>query len=287
MTDVSTLWTFSAQPITRERKKNSQHRNVDHSGSAGLDVDSSDEAIDEFAEEEARNDAGLSTSHNPQHTTALSEQAEDRRWLRSTNVVARAGSTQQTAELRTQQRIIQEARRAARGQHLPWRGDVAEDARVLRVLKGIQPLGSAADADQLSDWEDALDNAKMQRVRYGEKEIVQIGRRRTLAEEEHSHHEDELQRSGALGVPDLSIQSDMYGPVNPLPEETSAWTNSVSASFDLPRNRPRRSLPQRWTSHQTPAAAAAAAAISAAAHRSPVLSSSIAEDLDADIEDMD
>lgn len=287
MTSVSTLWAFSAQPITRERRARGQRRTVDLSDPADADVESSDDAVDEFLESDSQPRAEQpNTSHAAQHYSVLAEQAEDRRWLRSTNVVARAGSTQQTAELRTQQRIVQEARRAARGQHLPWRGDVAEETRILRVLKGIPPLGSTADADQLSDWEEALDSAKMQRVRYGEKDIVQIGRRRTLAEEELSHHEDDIQRHTGMGITDLTLPSDTFGSLDGLPSEASRWTESVAGSFSVPRVRPRRSLPQRWTPQRGPAAAAAAAAIDAVA-RETMATSPLVEDLDAEIDDFD
>ena len=289
MADISTLWTFSAQSITRERQRRSQKQNLDPTDPAALDADPSEDALGEFADEETQPEVRANGSQTLVHAAALAEQAEDRRWLRSTNVVARAGSTQQTAELRTQQRIAQEAKCAARGQHLPWRGDVAEDARILRTLKGIQPLGSVADADQLSDWEDALENAKIQRVRYGEKDIVQIGRRRTLAEEEHSHHEDDMHAQTAPPGPDLSLPHDLYGMGDVLLEDTSGWSESMSASFDLPRTRPRRSLPQRWTPQRTAGASAAAAALDAIARQSMAMTSPIAEDedLDADIEDMD
>ncbi|WFC99858.1 hypothetical protein MYAM1_002604 [Malassezia yamatoensis] len=286
MTDVSTLWTFAAQPLTRERPKRSQSSNANSGDLLSGNGDSSEDNVDEFAEDfhrEGRGDSGM----GPRLTALQSELAEDYRWLRTTNVVARAGSTQQSAELRTQQRIAQEARRAARSQHLPWRGDVAERARILRVLKGVQPLGSVADADQLSDWEEALETAKVHRARFGEKDIVQLGRRRTLAEEEQDYQEEETHRQALRDDSNLSLPSDMYGSM--IPDDSGILDESGSAAFEISRNRPRRSLPQRWTPQRMPRAAAAAEALDTLARQTMQMTSPIAEDvdLDADIEDMD
>ena len=206
MSAAHTLWAFQAHPLTRERRRRHARR-----AAADAEAYSSDEELAGDAAAQLRDETlpshGATTSVPLLDANVLAEQAEDRRWLRSTNVVARAGSTQQSAELCTRQRIAQEARRAARAQHLPWRGEVAEDARLLRVLKGLPPLGSSADADQLSDWEEALENAKLERVRFGEHDIVQIGRRRTLAEEEMSMAEDHIHHYSTMMTPDLTAET--------------------------------------------------------------------------------
>ena len=160
---VDTLWAFQAHAATRGRWRRKRRGAANGRGHDSSEEDSLADGNDDAAEwhdqllhagsQSAERDAKV------EDASVLEEQAEDRRWLRSTNVVARAGSTQQTAELRTQQRISHEARRAARALHLPWRGDSCEDARLMRVLKGLPPIGSTADADQLSDWEEALENA--------------------------------------------------------------------------------------------------------------------------------
>ncbi|WFD20472.1 hypothetical protein MCAP1_002716 [Malassezia caprae] len=216
MTPIPTLWALQAQAATREVRRRAPRHPAD-----STDAYSSDEETG-AANDEAAWPPGTSQRLGalPSDVSALAEQAEDRRWLPSTNVVARAGSTQHTAEVAARQRIEQEARRAARAEHLPWRSQVADDARLLRVLKGLPPLGSTADADQLSDWEDTLENAKLERVRFGERDIVQIGRRRTLAEEELSHMDD-----------DVPPALDLLGPEVPglLP---SAWDGSMTAELD-------------------------------------------------------
>ncbi|WFD24002.1 hypothetical protein MEQU1_002699 [Malassezia equina] len=220
MTPIPTLWARQAQAATREVRRRVPRHPVE-----STDAYSSD---DEAEPGPAAHDEAawpLSTSHPagalPSDVAALAEQAEDRRWLLSTNVVARAGSTQHTAEMAARQRIEQEAHRAARAEHLPWRGQDADDARLLRVLKGLPPLGSTADADQLSDWEDTLENAKLERVRFGERDIVQIGRRRTLAEEELSHADD-----------DIPPAMDMLGASAPSLLAPVAWDGSMGAELD-------------------------------------------------------
>ncbi|PKI82375.1 hypothetical protein MVES_003672 [Malassezia vespertilionis] len=232
MPRVHTLWAFQAQPVTRERRHRSQRGSTSHEPWEHFPDDIDD--IEHGATHDGTADS-RPTSDAPQahmrHASILAEQAEDRRWLRSTNVVARAGSTQHTAELRTQLRIFQEAHRAARGEHLPWRGEVAENARLLRVLRGLPPLGTSADADQLSDWEEAFEHAKMQRVRYGEKDIVQIGKQRTLLEEEMSHHEDEIQRHLAMGFADPFAPSDSSAMLHSAGE----WADRASFSTTTSR----------------------------------------------------
>lgn len=218
MTPIPTLWALQAQAATREVRRRAPRHPAD-----STDAYSSDEEAEPgAASDEAAWPPGTSQRPGalPSDVSALAEQAEDRRWLPSTNVVARAGSTQHTAEMAARQRIEQEARRAARAEHLPWRGQVAEDARLLRVLKGLPPLGSTVDADQLSDWEDTLENAKLERVRFGERDIVQIGRRRTLAEEELSH------------IDDVSPALDVLGTEVPAMLAPAAWDESMSAELD-------------------------------------------------------
>lgn len=151
---LHTLWAFQAHAATRERRRRR---------TPGIPAD--DSSDDEADASDADADAllpGMSSGPSVaagHDAAALASQAEDRRWLRATNVVARAGSTQTTAEQRTRQRVRHEARRAARAEHVPWRGATAQDARVLRVIKGIPPIGSWADAEQLSDWEETLESA--------------------------------------------------------------------------------------------------------------------------------
>lgn len=231
------LWAFQAHGATRECRR--RRASADDSSEADSDADG-DTVLD--APAEPRAGPALDAA-------ALAEQAEDRRWLRATNVVARAGSTQTTAEQRTRQRTRHEARRAARAEHLPWRGRAADDVRLLRVIRGIPPIGSWEDAEQLSDWEDALETVKIERVRFGEKDIVQIGRRRTLLEEELSH-EDAGMRGG--GVPEASFPSDTFSLGEPSRE---AWGALDSESSYVAR---RASLPQRWAPRGAAEALAAA-----------------------------
>lgn len=339
---VHALWAYQAHAATRERRHKRSHPPPGAPAdeySSDLEEERSDEAAEQpdgvLNPDGARGSSSASGTMQ-QDASSLVEQAEDRRWLRSTNVVARAGSTQQTAELRTQHRLRQEARRAARGQHLPWRGETAENARLLRVIKGLPPVGSCADADQLSDWEEALESAvrtslirakltlqKLQRVRYGERDIVQIGRRRTLLEEELSHDEDELHRHLAFAAPppaaDASYPSDTFSMgaaqvgSDPwardaadvadeaalwddedasLPASASASASASIGSIPMPRRRPRRSVPQRWVPQGAPAAAAAALDNFARQYaETDINGTPIADDddrdLDGDVEDMD
>ena len=117
MSAAHTLWAFQAHPLTRERRRRHARR-----AAADAEAYSSDEELAGDAAAQLRDETlpshGATTSVPLLDANVLAEQAEDRRWLRSTNVVARAGSTQQSAELCTRQRIAQEARRAARAQHL-------------------------------------------------------------------------------------------------------------------------------------------------------------------------
>lgn len=219
------LWAFQAHAATRERR----HRRASADDSSDADSDADGDAVLHAHAAEPRVVPALDAA-------ALAEQAEDRRWLRATNVVARAGSTQTTAEQRTRQRTRHEARRAARAEHLPWRGRAADDARLLRVIRGLPPIGSWEDAEQLSDWEDALETVKIERVRFGEKDIVQIGRRRTLLEEELSHEDAEMRG----GVPEASFPSDTFSLGEP---SRDAWGALDSESSYVAR---RASLPQRW-----------------------------------------
>ncbi|WFD36967.1 hypothetical protein MCUN1_003859 [Malassezia cuniculi] len=256
---LHTLWAFQAQASTRERRRR-RTPGVPADDSSDDEADASDADADALLPG-VSNGPSVAVGHD---AAVLATQAEDRRWLRATNVVARAGSTQTTAEQRTRQRIRHEARRAARAEHLPWRGKCAQEARILRVINGIPPMGSWADADQLSDWEEALETAKIERVRFGEKDIVQIGRRRTLIEEELSHEEAELQRGDA---PEASFPSDTFSLGEPSRE---AWGALDSDSSYVAR---RASLPQRWVPR------GAVEALDAA--RTQDL------DLDADIDDLD
>ncbi|WFD31182.1 hypothetical protein MSPP1_002216 [Malassezia sp. CBS 17886] len=303
--DVDALWAFQAHRVTRERRHRirGDHATDNADGSASDDAQDDDVPLDHnLAREGVRGPGEMGPAAvRPQlyarEASVLSEQAEDRRWLRSTNVVARAGSTQQTAELRTRKRTLLEARRAARGEHLPWRGEVAERARILRALKGLPPLGSCADADQLSDWEDAFEHAKIQRVRHGESDIVQIGRRRTLAEEEMSHHGDDLVRPPAPDHRDSSFANAWDASAATLARSdlsSSVWSGEASMSVASLRGRPRMSLPQRWTPHNGPAAAALAALDHAAYQHGTILGAvdesadmDLVDNLDADVEDLD
>ena len=277
MAQAHVLWAFQAQPSTRESRQ--RRRDL----SDVTEAYSSDEDADQPYPAFPENGFGVSrppTTSTPHDLSALEEQAEDRRWLPSTNVIVRAGSTQHTAELAMRQRARQEARRATRALHIPWRGHVADDARLLRVLDGVPPLGSTEDADQLSDWEEALETAKQDRLRFGERDIVQIGRRRTLYEEEMSHTDDDIQRppSGASLVnspsilPDHTVPPPLVGPVpwesmsadaNPL---SASWSDTTYPSLNTLRRhdgglRPPASPPHRWTPQGPPRLAAAAAVL--------------------------
>ncbi|SNX83871.1 uncharacterized protein MEPE_02579 [Melanopsichium pennsylvanicum] len=122
---------------------------------------------------------------------------------------AQAGSSTQLAPARQaaiQRRLV---RQSTRGDHLPMRMKSAEQARLLRSLKGYPPIGSSADAEQLSDLEESIEVGKYQMVRFGERYIVQIGRRRTMREEELSNEEDDGRRAAmSAAEAGLSIGAD-------------------------------------------------------------------------------
>lgn len=277
MAEAHVLWAYQAQPSTREsRQRRRDHFDVTEVYSSDEDTDQPYPSFPEYGRGASRPPT-TNTSHD---LAALEEQAEDRRWLQSTNVIVRAGSTQHAAELTMRQRMRQEARRAARALHIPWRGHVADDARLLRVLDGVPPMGSTEDADQLSDWEEALETAKQDRLRFGERDIVQIGRRRTLYEEEMSHTDDDIPRppSGASLVNSPSILPDhsmLPPPLGPVPWESmsadmdphpASWSDTTYPSLNTLRRHggdlhAPMSPPQRWTPQGPPRLAAAAAVL--------------------------
>lgn len=259
------LWAFQAHGATREQRRR-PYRARD---AQDADLSSEEDELDSAAPASGAGDVDHAVADDDQ----LAEQAEDRRWLRSTNVVARAGSTQQSAELAARQRISQEARRAARAEHLPWRGAWAEEARLLRVLQGLPPVGSSADADQLSDWEETLDHAKQERIRFGERDIVQIGRRRTLAEEELSDPGDGVApMQDPYAAPAPSVLPSAWD-MDSLEMDTTPWSDASASYRSIPvrvgamrRGAPRGVLPADW-------------------ERGPNAASYMAADLDGD--DMD
>ncbi|CEH18387.1 hypothetical protein CBOM_04792 [Ceraceosorus bombacis] len=76
--------------------------------------------------------------------------------------------------------------RHARGDHLPSRGIQAEKFRMRRALDGLPPVGTTADADDLSDEEAELQHLHDRVANFGDDYIVQIGRMRTRQEEDLS-----------------------------------------------------------------------------------------------------
>lgn len=76
--------------------------------------------------------------------------------VESTPNAARLNQQQQQQRQQEQQAEIaaQAAKYAARGDHLLSRGPHADRARLIRVMQGLPPVGSSAEADDLSDEEE-------------------------------------------------------------------------------------------------------------------------------------
>ncbi|ETS62229.1 hypothetical protein PaG_03806 [Moesziomyces aphidis] len=196
-----------------------------------------------------------------------------------------------------QRRLI---RQSTRGDHLPARTRSAEQARMLRALKGFPPIGSSADADQLSDLEESIEVGKYQMVRFGERYIVQIGRRRTMREEELSNEEDDGRRA-AMSAVDTGLSIGAEGAVLTA-EDGSVLADNESGSIPFvgghTGHAAQAALEQRQIAEAerrareaeaeaNRAAAAAEAARSQAERQAAFQEEEDAVDLDGDIEDLD
>lgn len=212
---------------------------------------------------------------------------------------AQAGPSTQLAPARqaaVQRRLV---RQSTRGDHLPMRTKSAEHARMLRALKGYPPIGSSADADQLSDLEESIEVGKYQMVRFGERYIVQIGRRRTMREEELSNEEDDGRRAAMSAVDaGLSIAAD--GAVLAAEDGSVLADNEGGAALFVGGHtgHAQAELSQRQVAEAerrareaeaeaNRAAAAAEAARSQAERQAAFQEEEDAVDLDGDIEDLD
>lgn len=162
---------------------------------------------------------------------------------------------------------------------------------MLRYLKGYPPLGSTAEADQLSDLEESIEVGKHHAIRFGERYIVQIGRRRTMHEEELSNDEDEGRRphpmdgsaaDGALGHDEP--MSDSEGGPGPF---VGGHTGHAQAEAQQTQAMEAQRRARDAEAEANRAAAAATAARNQAARQAAIQQEEDAVDLDADIEDLD
>jgi hypothetical protein len=171
---------------------------------------------------------------------------------------------------------------------------------MLRALKGFPPIGSSADADQLSDLEESIEVGKYQMVRFGERYIVQIGRRRTMREEELSNEEDDGRRA-AMSAVDTGLSIGAEGAVLTA-EDGSVLADNESGSIPFvgghTGHAAQAALEQRQIAEAerrareaeaeaNRAAAAAEAARSQAERQAAFQEEEDAVDLDGDIEDLD
>lgn len=214
---------------------------------------------------------------------------------------AQAGPSTQLTPARqaaVQRRLI---RQSTRADHLPPRTKSSEQARLLRALKGYPPIGSSADADQLSDLEESIEVGKYQMVRFGERYIVQIGRRRTMREEELSNEEDDGRRAGMSAVDAGMSMGDAEGAVLgtegdglvPGEDEGEAGvfmgghTGHAQAELNQRQVAEAERRARDAEAEANRAAAAAEAARSQAERQAAFQEEEDAVDLDGDIEDLD
>lgn len=188
-------------------------------------------------------------------------------------------------------------RQSTRADHLPPRTRSAEHARLQRALKGYPPLGSTADADQLSDLEESIEVGRYQMVRFGERYIVQIGRRRTMREEELSNEEDDGRRAGMSAVDGALAEGILPGAEDA--ETTGGGAGGESGAFvGGHTGHAQAELNQRQIAEAerrardaeaeaNRAAAAAEAARSQAERQAAFQEEEDAVDLDGDVEDLD
>lgn len=176
----------------------------------------------------------------------------------------------------------------------------AEQARLLRALQGYPPIGSSADADQLSDLEESIEAGKYQMVRFGERYIVQIGRRRTMREEELSNEEDDGRRA-ALSAVDAGLSIGPEGAVLTAEDAGSVLGDNEGGGGPFVgghTGHAQAELQQRQVAEAerrardaeaeaNRAAAAAEAARSQAERQAAFQEEEDAVDLDGDIEDLD
>ncbi|GAC93999.1 hypothetical protein PHSY_001568 [Pseudozyma hubeiensis SY62] len=179
----------------------------------------------------------------------------------------------------------------------------AEQARLLRALKGYPPIGSSADADQLSDLEESIEVGKYQMVRFGERYIVQIGRRRTMREEELSNEEDDGRRAGISAVDaglsigpeggvltaneDASLQAEGGGNEGATGPFVGGHTGHAQAEFNQRQIAEAERRARDAEAGANRAAAAAEAARSQAERQAAFQEEEDAVDLDGDVEDLD
>ncbi|TKY89311.1 hypothetical protein EX895_001842 [Sporisorium graminicola] len=216
---------------------------------------------------------------------------------------AQAGPSTQLAPARqaaVQRRLV---RQSTRGDHLPMRTRSAEQARMLRALKGYPPIGSSADADQLSDLEESIEVGKYQMVRFGERYIVQIGRRRTMREEELSNEEDDGRRA-AMSAVDAGLSIGPEGVLVPAAVEDASLpgggdedsgagpfigghTGHAQAELNQRQIAEAERRARDAEAGANRAAAAAEAARSQAERQAAFQEEEDAVDLDGDVEDLD
>ncbi|SJX63056.1 uncharacterized protein SRS1_13881 [Sporisorium reilianum f. sp. reilianum] len=222
-----------------------------------------------------------------------------------TSSSAHAGPSTQLAPARQAAISRRLVRQSTRADHLPARTRSAEHARMLRALHGYPPLGSSADADQLSDLEESIEVGKYQMVRFGERYIVQIGRRRTMREEELSNEEDDGRRA-ALSAADTALSvgaeagilaavgvEDAGIPGGEADEESGAGafagghTGHAQAELNQRQIVEAERRARDAEAEANRAAAAAEAARSQAERQAAFQEEEDAVDLDGDVEDLD
>ena len=161
----------------------------------------------------------------------------------------------------------------------------------MRALLGYPALGSAAEADQLSDLEESVEVGREHMVRFGEKYIVQIGRRRTLHEEDLSQEEDEVRRAGAGAMSEIDMaqddQDNADDPEGGPGHFVGGHTGHAQAELARQQMAEAERRVRQAEAEATRAAAAAAAARSQAERQAAMQEDEDAVDLDADVEDMD
>ncbi|KAN0064759.1 hypothetical protein ACQY0O_001816 [Thecaphora frezii] len=167
---------------------------------------------------------------------------------------------------------------STRRSHLPALPSSASLASTSRSLHGYPPLFTTMEADQLSDLEESLDLLKDSLVRFGDRHIVQIGRRRTLHEQDLSDddHDDPRPNASAHHFNEQAQAQRSYA------NEQEVGEVPLDAEMHMAEQRIREA-----EARASRAAAVANAARSTAQRQAAIQMEQDAVDLDADVEDLD